>query len=101
MGSFHKADWGERAKLIDAFDDERYREIGLRIIAAGQADALPEAHLRKWKKWWKDRITVPGDVPWFTIPKAMAEIAEREANATADRRVQLSEIRSYLDTLTR
>lgn len=101
MGSFHKGKWEDRARLIDAFDDSRYREIGLRIVAAGRAEALPDAQQRKWKRWWKDRITAPGDVPWFTIPKAIAEIAEREAEATKDQREQLSEIRSYLDLLSR
>lgn len=100
MDLFHRGGWQERTQLVDMFDDERYQEIGLRIVASGEPIALPKDSLQKWKDWRRVRLFETDEVPWLTVPKALEQVAELRVEANADQKRQLTEIRDYLKKLS-
>lgn len=75
MDEFHSVDWGDRLKLIESLREERLREFGTRLVYLEQPEALPKALRTRLDTWRSERIlgTDP-DVPWMTVPKALAEV---------------------------
>jgi len=79
MRQFHGAPWPQRYAIVQAIDDERYREFGLRIIHAEMPEALPLDERIRLDKWRRGRIdgSAP-DVEWLTKAAALGELAETE-----------------------
>jgi len=99
MDAFHHAIWQDRAKITDTFEDGRYREIALRLLADGQPSSLTDEHRRQWMTWRGERLFETADVPWLTVPKALNEIASLEPAATSTQKIQLADFRKYLAEL--
>ena len=90
------------AELLGAFDDERFRELGERIIAGERCDLLSDQKSRLWETWRRDRLLADGGVPWLTITDARAEIIALMDNASPQQRRRLAEIQPFLaDVLSR
>jgi Exonuclease I len=100
MTQFHTRDWSARADIVGAFDDERFRELGERIIASERSDLLPDNQRRRWQTWRRNRLLTEDDVPWFTIAAARSEIARLTEDASPEQRQQLSEIKRFLMDVT-
>jgi exodeoxyribonuclease I len=75
MYEFHSVDWGNRLKLIECLRDERLREFGTRLVYLEQPEVLPKALRTRLDTWRSERILESNaDVPWMTVPKALAEV---------------------------
>ena len=96
MHDFHEHGWPERQDIIKALEDDRFRELGKRVIASERFDLLSEQQRSRWHVWRRDRLLADGDVPWFTIVAARAQIAELEQDSLPEQRQQLAEIESFL-----
>jgi len=57
---------------------------------------LPEETQAKFAAWRVERMLAEEDVPWMTIPKALDEVDELLADASADDARLLGEVREYL-----
>ena len=68
MAEFHRVDWSDRMPVVQAFDDDRFRQLGQRLVAEHAPEALPAEVRSRYKLWVKDRRTAV-DVPWNTIGK--------------------------------
>jgi exodeoxyribonuclease-1 len=101
MDAFHRAGWSEREKIAKTIEDERYRKLGARVIAAGQPSALTDARRHKWAIWRHERLFETVDVPWLTVPKALEQIVSLEPTATPVQKTQLADLRTYLMDLSR
>jgi hypothetical protein len=87
------------APYFASIEDERYRELGGRIIATEQSQLLTDVQRTRWESWRRDRILATGENPWLTIPNAMAELDELAQAGEAGQEQQLSDIRNLLATL--
>jgi exodeoxyribonuclease-1 len=96
MINFHACDWSGRPNIIDTFGDERFRELGERVIASECYDVLPDQKRHLWETWRRDRLSSDGGVPWLTIADARAEIGALIDDASAGQRQQLAEIERFL-----
>jgi len=85
LTAFRRADWVERAALIDKFDDDRHREIALRLVGADSPQSLDAGKRRQWELWRRDRLNPSVEVPWLTLPKAIAEAKELRAKEPASK----------------
>jgi exodeoxyribonuclease I len=99
LAMFHRHEWPARIGLIPSIDDERYRELGERVIATEQPQLLTSTQCTRWQAWRRERILATGDTPWLTVADAAAELDELADAALDDQRQQLCEIRSFLATL--
>ena len=100
MAAFHRASWSERAKIADSLEDDRYRELAVRLIASDQPDALADDRHQQWAAWQRERLFAPGDVPWLTVPKAIDKIAELELTVTPEQMAQMNDLQRYLSGLS-
>ena len=96
MASFHQKDWDDRAGIVTTIDDDRYRQLGHRIIAAECPQRLTAQQLEQWRAWRRERLLTTGDTPWLTVPRALKEIEELIETATAEQRRQLVIINDFL-----
>ena len=97
MRQFHAADQGEKVSLIGRLLDERFAELGLKLLYAEMPHAMPEDARREMDRHFAERLLTDGKVPWLTIPAALAELAERRAAGA--RPDHLSEIEAYLNEM--
>jgi exodeoxyribonuclease I len=99
LAAFHRQEWPRRTALIPSIDDERYRELGERVIATEQPLSLTATQRTRWQEWREERLLATGDVPWLTLADAFAELEEFYEAALGDRREQLCDIRQFLRSL--
>ncbi len=96
MHYFHEHEWPERAGIIKALEDDRFRKLGRRVIASERFDLLSDQERGGWQAWRRNRLLAEGDVPWLTIAAARAQIAELEQVSSSEQRQQLTEIKRFL-----
>jgi exodeoxyribonuclease-1 len=99
LATFHRQEWPQRTGLIPSIEDERYRELGERAIAAEQPQLLTAVQRTRWEAWRGDRLLATGDVPWLTVADAVAELEEFSEAALGDQRQQLRDIRRFFKDL--
>jgi exodeoxyribonuclease I len=99
LAAFHRQVWPHRIGLIPYIEDERYRELGERVIATEQPQSLTATQGTRWQRWREERLLATGDVPWLTLANAFAELEELSQAALGDGREQLSDIRHFLRSL--
>jgi exodeoxyribonuclease-1 len=101
MHDFHEHDWSARPDIVAALEDDRFRELGKRVIAGERPDLLSDQQRSRWQAWRRDRLLAEGDVPWFTIAAARAQIAELMQDSLPAQREQLAEIERFLMSWSR
>ena len=97
LSAFHRQEWPYRIGLIPSMEDERYRELGERVIAVEQPRLLTGAQRSRWQAWRRERITAEGGSRWLTVADAKAELDE--LNGDVLRGPQLRDIRNLLASL--
>jgi exodeoxyribonuclease-1 len=97
MDAFHDAPWEQRPAIVERLADERLKAIGWRLLHAERPD-LMEAMLRSHHDTeFAHRIAGESkDVPWLTIPKALADLDEMLVTASSSDVLLLTEHRAYL-----
>jgi exodeoxyribonuclease I len=99
LATFHRHEWLARIGLIPSIEDERYRELGERVIATEQPQLLTDTQRTRWQVWRRERIIAAGDNPWLTVADAMAELDELAEAMLGEQGQQLSDIRKFLTGL--
>ncbi|MSP46892.1 MAG: hypothetical protein EXQ83_13845, partial [Xanthobacteraceae bacterium] len=67
LSLFHKGDWDERVGIIGEIEDDRYRQLGLRILATECPEKLTAKQRQQWSSWRRERLLAEGDMPWLTV----------------------------------
>jgi exodeoxyribonuclease-1 len=99
MEIFHTAPWEERHGIAQKFKDERLVEFGRRLMFAERPDLVPQQDADALKGWVAKRIMSEDDVPWMTVPKALAETDELLIGATDEQKKLLAEVKEFLEGL--
>ena len=99
MHDFHESGWPERPDIVEALEDDRFRELGKRVIAAERPDLLSDQQRSRWQAWRRDRLLAEGYVPWFTISAALVQISALEQNCLPSQRQQIAEIKLFLTNM--
>jgi exodeoxyribonuclease-1 len=94
---FHVAPWEERPSIVRAFQDQRLRKIGQRLIYLERPDLLSGEDRLKYERAVALRISRnEADVPWLTLPQALADLDDLISNADAAEVAFLQEHRAHL-----
>ncbi|WP_419740708.1 hypothetical protein [Ruegeria sp.] len=99
MQAFHAASWRERADLVEAFEDDRLRELGRRIVFLEQPEVLrPE--LRDGLETWlhNRRHGREGVQAGRTVHGALSELQE-SAPSDPGAQAAVSDIRNWLENM--
>jgi exodeoxyribonuclease-1 len=101
MHSFHAQGWEDRIGIVQEIEDERYRQIGQRIIAIERPDLLTDAQRQQWDSWRRERLLTNERVPWMTVASALEELAEVSQDAMPAQQAQLADLERFLNGLGR
>ena len=63
-GKFEISNWDEKVKLIDGFEDERYRELASRIVCYEKPEFASDEMLENYNNLVRSRLFTKG--PWNT-----------------------------------
>lgn len=72
---WHASPWEDRATVAAGFSDERLKAFANRLTLLEAPQMLSPAGWQKGQAWLRDRLTTQADVPWLTLPEALAETA--------------------------
>ena len=97
MHSFHAQTWEDRIGTVQEIEDERYRQIGQRLIAVERPDLLTDAQRQRWETWRRERFLTAEKVPWTTVASALEELAELSEDATPIQQAQLTDLQHFLN----
>jgi exodeoxyribonuclease-1 len=70
LREFHRVSWEDRFSILSGFEDQRYKQLGQRLIAEHQPSALPVSVKERFENWVLERRTWNEDAPWNTEPRA-------------------------------
>lgn len=72
MERFHATPWEERYKLIEGFQDSRYRELAERLICSNSENSISDNSLNRYKTFLEQRLSDKG--PWLNLGTAQDKI---------------------------
>ena len=72
MERFHATPWEERYKLIEGFQDSRYRELAERLICSNSENSISDNSLKRYKTFLEQRLSDKG--PWLNLGTAQEKI---------------------------
>ena len=96
LPAFHASNPAEKPTLLAALQDDRAQQLGRRIVYNEWPETLSAAQRVKMERGRRDRRHTVDDVPWTSIPKAMAEIDELLPTAPPPTAKLLEEYGRYL-----
>jgi exodeoxyribonuclease-1 len=97
MDRFHTVPWAERPAIVERFQDERLRILGLNLIHAECPEHLSEEQCRELKIAVSQRLLDASDgLPWMSLPVALAQIDDFLASASGEEHQFLSSHRIFL-----
>lgn len=70
LREFHRVGWEDRFSILSGFEDQRYKQLGQRLIAEHHPSALPVSVRQRFESWVVERRSWNDDVPWNTESKA-------------------------------
>ncbi|SIQ36605.1 exonuclease domain-containing protein [Bosea sp. TND4EK4] len=96
--TWHRLDWDRRtAFAAENFSDERLRAFANRHAFLTAPQTLCDNGRRKGQDWLLHRLTTSEDVPWLTLPRALARCVELKVASNNDsERSHLDEIALWL-----
>jgi len=101
MHAFHAQGWEDRIGILQEIEDERYRQIGQRIVAVERPDLLTDAQRQRWQSWRRERLFTNEKVPWMTVASALEEFADLRQEATPAQQPHLVDLERFLNGLGR
>jgi exodeoxyribonuclease-1 len=97
MEAFHEADWTDRLPLVEAFQDQRLRQIGRRLIYLERPDLLDAPTRREHQVAHNNRLLGVGDeVTWLTLPRVLTDLQNLLTTASGPELELLREHYAYL-----
>jgi len=99
MERFHSTPWEERHKLIEGFEDSRYRELAERLICTNSVDGISDHSLQKYNSFLTQRFSEKG--PWLNIDRTLTKIGEMlEVEDDQENKEVLHELQKKLKKIT-
>lgn len=97
MTLFHRADWEERARIVETFGDDRLTELGRRLIFYHHPNALSAEQQAAHRRFVATRLLGHGyaSVPWLTAVGADEEAAKLLEGCTEEERLIIGGARGY------
>ena len=97
MERFHESPWNERSKLIEGFEDARYRQLAERLICTNDIESADESTKVKFKEFVKQRTHESG--PWLSLDKALEKTQNLLVEAEGERKEILETLELRLNSL--
>ena len=99
MKAFHKTDdWKERNKIVDNFEDKRFRYLGKRLIYQNQSDALSKKEYNEIHKDIARKVLNVEETRFQTIPMSekLCDDMRNEKNISKEKLDYINELDEWL-----
>lgn len=96
---WHASLWADRPAITAGLSDERLKAFANRLTLLEAPQSLSPMAWQKGQAWLRERVMTQAEVPWLTLPKALAEIAvlrQTLALDDANRHAHLDAIERWL-----
>ncbi len=94
---WHQLPWDLRASFAaQHIRDPRLRSLAIRQVFLNAPETLSPEARRRGQDWLNHRLVTADEVPWMTIPKALARCEELVATGEPAARPALEAIRAWL-----
>jgi exodeoxyribonuclease-1 len=101
MRAFHQAGWAERAQIAETFEDDRFQELGRRLVFLEEPSALQPAVREQFEAWLHNRRNGrEGVTAGRTLTDALDEVGKLAEEADENQIEAIETIRAWLTTLT-
>lgn len=94
---WHDLPWELRSSFAaQLIHDPRLRSMAMRQVFLNAPEVLAPEARRRGQEWLRHRLTTQEEVPWLTIPKALARCDELAATVDPASRPAIEQIRAWL-----
>ena len=94
MERFHSLPWPDRSKLLEGFEDKRYKELAERLICTNDPTNLPDSSREKFSEFLKHRLYDKG--PWLSLDKSLEKIKKLLIEAEGEKELILKDLEKNL-----
>jgi len=94
MERFHTLPWEERSKVVDGFEDSRYRELAERLLCVNNPESVSNDTLEKYHNFINQRLYDKG--PWQSLEKTLDKIRSLLIDATDEQKEILEKLEENL-----
>ena len=98
MERFHSVGWEEKAKLIEGFEDTRFKELAERLVCTNAPQSSPKESKERYEVFLKQRLYSKG--PWLRLENAIAKTNQMMLDATEEDKKILEKLLEHLNLLS-
>ena len=96
MERFHSLPWEERAKVLDGFEDNRYKELAERLVCAHNPESVSREIFEKYQNFINQRLYDKG--PWPSLEKTLDKTRSMLIEATGEKKDILEKLEKSLSS---
>lgn len=96
MERFHSLPWDERSKLLDGFEDKRYKELAERLICTNAPEFASEDSRSRFSNFLNQRLYDKG--PWMSLEKGLEKISKLLIEAEGEKKLILESLERNLSS---
>ena len=96
MERFHSLPWEERAKVLDGFEDSRYKELAERLVCAHNPEFVSREIFEKYQNFINQRLYDKG--PWPSLEKTLDKTRSMLIEATGEKKDILEKLEKSLSS---
>ena len=94
MERFHTLPWEERSKVLDGFEDSRYKELAERLVCVNNPESASSETLERYHNFINQRLYDKG--PWPSLEKTLDKTRSMLLDATGEQKEILEKLEENL-----
>ena len=95
MERFHTLPWEERSKVLDGFEDTRYKELAERLVCANNPESVKHETMSRYQNFLNQRLYDKG--PWPSLEKTLDKTRSMMIDATDEQKEILKRLEKNLE----
>ena len=96
MERFHTLPWEERSKVLDGFEDHRYKELAERLVCSNNPEFVSNETLERYQNFVNQRLYDKG--PWPSLEKTLDKTRTMLLEATGEKKDILEKLEKNLES---
>jgi hypothetical protein len=94
MERFHSLPWEERSKILDGFEDSRFKELAERLVCVNNPESVSNQTFEKYQNFVNQRLYDKG--PWLSLEKTLDKTRSLLIEATGEKKEILEKLEKNL-----
>ena len=94
MERFHTLPWDERSKVLDGFEDARYKELAERLVCVNNPESVSAETFDRYQNFLNQRLYDKG--PWPSLEKTLDKTRSMLMEATGEQKEILEQLERNL-----